>query len=378
MAAPRRTVWEIKPHTRAKHEILKRYLQAWIPILTAGRFPEVMYIDGFAGPGRYSKGEEGSPVIALRAALEQQGWIQSGIHFLFIENDRDSARILKEVVGNINVLDRFRVRVVGGQTFATAFGNLVDSYERKGETLPPIFAFIDPFGWKGVPFSIIEEIMGHQSCEVLITFMYEEINRFIGNPNQERNFDSFFGTRQWREGIDLATPRERNQFFHNLYLQQLRDVANARYVRSFEMRNAKDVTDYYLFYATNNIRGLMKMKEAMWKVDETGEFGFSDATDHDQLVLFKKRPDFDMLRRQILARFSGCEATVGEIEEFVLSETAFRETHYKRHVLRPLERSKPPLIEAVDPPPRRRIGTYGDPSLRLRFLTTPSAPQRLL
>ncbi len=37
------------------------------------------------------------------------------------------------------------------------------------------FASIDPFGWKGVPFSVIKMIMGFQSCEVLVNFMYEEI-----------------------------------------------------------------------------------------------------------------------------------------------------------------------------------------------------------
>jgi three-Cys-motif partner protein len=69
MAAPRQTIWPLEPHTRAKHEILKRYLQAWMVILSQGRFPEILYIDGFAGPGEYAGGEAGSPIIALDAAL---------------------------------------------------------------------------------------------------------------------------------------------------------------------------------------------------------------------------------------------------------------------------------------------------------------------
>jgi hypothetical protein len=61
----RTTRWPLAPHTKIKHEILKRYLNAWLPILGswAGR---VVFIDGFAGPGRYSGGEPGSPVIALQ------------------------------------------------------------------------------------------------------------------------------------------------------------------------------------------------------------------------------------------------------------------------------------------------------------------------
>lgn len=133
------------------------------------------------------------------------------------------------------------------------------------------------------------------------------------------------------------------------------------------MRNDNDVVDYYLFYATKNLLGLKKMKEAMWKVDESGEFRFSDATDPNQFVLFEKEPRFDVLQHQLLGRFGGKVATVEEIEEFVLAETAFRETHYKRQVLRPLELAETPKLEAIDPPPGRRPGTYGERSLKLRF-----------
>ena len=38
-------------------------------ILSQGRLPEILYIDGFAGPGEYEGGEAGSPIIALDTAL---------------------------------------------------------------------------------------------------------------------------------------------------------------------------------------------------------------------------------------------------------------------------------------------------------------------
>jgi three-Cys-motif partner protein len=52
MAVPEATIWEIEPHTQAKHEILSRYLDAWFPILASWN-TKVLYIDGFAGPGTY-------------------------------------------------------------------------------------------------------------------------------------------------------------------------------------------------------------------------------------------------------------------------------------------------------------------------------------
>ena len=295
-----------------------------------------MYVDGFAGPGRYSEGEVGSPVIALRVALEQHAHIRATIRFVFVEKNEERAGVLREIVNDLDTPPTFQIEVSGGESFETAFSKVLDAYNNAGRPLPPTFAFVDPFGWSGVPFSIVREIMSHRSCEVLVNFMYEEINRFLGHPDQEENFDTFFGTHEWREGVGLAGPQVRNRFLHDLYGRQLRDAAGAKYVRSFEMRNERDVVDYYLFYATNSILGLKKMKEAMWKVDERGEFSFSDATDPNQAVLFGNEPRFDLLERQLLAHFGGRDASVEEIEHFVVAETAFRETHYKR-VLKKLE-----------------------------------------
>ena len=167
MASTKDSVWELEPHTRAKHEILKRYLQAWVPILSLGRFPRVLYVDGFAGPGIYSGGEPGSPIIALRAARDQQVPIAAEISFLFIEQKAARAEILeKQIAAEAPSLPpnfRFRVR---NDTFEAAFGRVLKSYETRSQRLPPTFAFIDPFGWD-VPFSIVAKIMNLYCARVL-------------------------------------------------------------------------------------------------------------------------------------------------------------------------------------------------------------------
>jgi len=68
-------LWRLEPATAAKHQLYKRYLDAWWPIMLQssakeGRlWPRVTYLDAFAGPGRYLDGEEGSPVFALDRLL---------------------------------------------------------------------------------------------------------------------------------------------------------------------------------------------------------------------------------------------------------------------------------------------------------------------
>jgi three-Cys-motif partner protein len=366
MAAPRTTVWELEPHTRAKHAILRRYLQAWMPILTQGGFRNILYIDGFAGPGRYAGGEDGSPIIAVKSALDHAARIKANVFFLFVEEKRDRAGVLQECLDELARPINFRVKVAAGERFEDAFEVLKQFYIERGLQLPPTFAFIDPFGWTGAPFSVIRFILGQPSCEIFVTFMYEEINRFLSHQHQPSNFDQFFGTQKWREGQSLGSPRERNRFLHDLYLGQLKEAAGAKYVRSFQMRNASGLTDYYLFYATNNLLGLQKMKEAMWRVDESGEFTFSDATDSRQLTLIGTEPQYDLLEKQLVSHFRGREVAVSEIEQYVLAETPFRDTHYRR-VLKALELSDPPGLSVIAGPTNRRRGTFPSPSMRLRF-----------
>lgn len=364
MAQPKSTIWELEPHTSAKHEILRRYLQAWAPILSQGRFPHLVIVDGFAGPGRYSKGEEGSPLIAIKAVTEQPRPISAKVDYHFIELDNRRAEHLDSEIAALTTPASITTAIHAGQSFQDAFPEVWRLYDPKpGRSRPPTFVFIDPFGFK-IPFSYVKEVLRAPSCEVLITFMFEEINRFLAQEQQPDNFDELFGCRDWREGIDIKEPPLRLKFLHDLYARQLNEAGGARFVRSFAMRNKRNTMDYFLFFATNHELGLKKMKEAMWRVDETGAYTFSDATDPNQSVLFTPEPDRQLLGRLILQGFAGKDTTVKEVEEFVVCGTAFRETHYKK-VLKELENAG--HVAAIDPPARRRRGQFGDPDMKLRF-----------
>ena len=84
----------------------------------------------------------------------------------------------------------------------------------------------------------------------------------------------------------------------------------------------------------------------------------------NQLVLFEKAPNLPPLQARVIAEFSGKEASVDDIEKFVLLETAFRETHYKG-ILKALERTG--QMKIVTAAPGRRIGTFPDPRIVVRF-----------
>lgn len=88
MTVPADVTWPCDPHTKAKHEILKRYLQRWFPILNKyhGR---IIYIDGFSGPGRYTGGELGSPLIALDVAATHRKALTGELLFVFTDEQAE-------------------------------------------------------------------------------------------------------------------------------------------------------------------------------------------------------------------------------------------------------------------------------------------------
>lgn len=366
MPAPKTTLWSMDDHTRAKHEILRRYLEAWLPIMATynGR---IIYLDGFAGPGKYQGGEDGSPIIAIETFLNHiHAQIRNKeVLFAFIEQNHDRCEHLRQLLAQRTLPPSAKYTIREGNFDETMTG-LLDSLENQQLRLAPTFAFIDPFGYSHTPMKTIKRLMSHPKCEVLITFMYEEINRFLtfDDPNKASQYDGLFGTSEWRKIAQAAsTPRGRRDQLHNLYQDQLRQVANIRYIRSFSMWNKRNTTDYFLFFGTNSLKGMEKMKESMWKVDPVGTYEFSDNTDPNQLLLFSQL-DYSILQRMLSDHFGGKTASVEDVKEYVIADTPFNK--FKTEALKPMELAG--KITAISIDPKRRKGTFADERMRIRFL----------
>lgn len=358
-------VWELEPHTKAKHELLRGYLGAWFPILaSSGWNRRVLFLDGFAGPGVYSNGAPGSPVIALDALIKHTAFSKLGeteFQFWFIEQDEARYTSLEQVV------DEYWRALPGGRPanvhvhllhteFATVATDLATSMREQKKQLAPTFAFIDPFGWKGVPLKVIADFLSFDKCEVLFNFMVDSVNRFVDDdrPGIARHFTELFGggEEEHRAAARLSGA-ERKRFLRDLYIQRLREVGGFEHVRSFEMVDVdRGRTAYYLMFGTRHPKGLDVMKQAMWKVDPVQGAKFAGLAG-DQEVLFSPEPNFDPLKTALVERFDGESATVERIEEFVITDTDYTTSHYKR-VLKELETDG--KIECLSE--RNRRGTY--------------------
>ena len=339
------TIWNLDPHTKAKHDILKRYLDAWFPILS--KYRRVNYIDCFAGPGIYSKGEEGSPIIAIKSLIHHKMIKHlkgTEFNFIFIESDKKRNDCLKEELTKISVPLEIKLKkeVVHGE-FEYEIKQLLDKIETDKTSLAPTFFFIDPFGFSGVPMILIKRILACKTCEVLINVMYEDITRFYALASNENHLNSLFGTDTWKIILNDKglTSQEKLIGLRDLYGHQLKSFADAKFTLSFLMINKFNKADYFLFFGTNNELGLTKMKESMWKVDGCGKFNFSDFDyDPKQSLLFNDKPNYTILKNQILSKFKCKTTTIEDLELFVNRETLFLKSYIRKGVLNPLEESK--------------------------------------
>lgn len=366
MSAPTTVLWPIDAHTSAKHEILRRYLAAWLPIMSMYN-GQIIYLDGFAGPGEYTGGEPGSPIIAIRTFLDHSftPLRNKDVQFLFIEQDPARCRHLEQLLVKKSSPGTAQYQVFEGN-FDETMTDLLTQLEKTQTRLAPTFAFIDPFGYSHTPMKTIQRLMSHPKCEVLITFMYEEINRFLtaDYTGKEGQYTALFGTSEWQYITNRARDsHSRRDGLHNLYQEQLKTQANARYVRSFCMRNRNNATDYYLFFATNSLLGMEKMKQAMSGVDSTGTFVFSDFTDSNQMQLFSE-PNYGELERLLSKHFKGKIVSIEGVREYVIADTPFYK--YKAEALKPMEATS--KIEIISADPKRRKGTYAEGKTRIRFL----------
>jgi three-Cys-motif partner protein len=255
---------------------------------------------------------------------------------VFIEADKRRFEHLVERCNAFRALhgetDAIVIDLIHGH-FSKEIATLHHRLNKRGSLSNSIFYFIDPFGVKGLPYDLLRLIQTVNRSEILLTFMYEETNRFLSSVEFEEHLDSLFGEVHWRALREISgqqRKRETVDYFKGRLLN-----AGAKYVVAFEMRNARNATDYFLLFGTKSIRGQEVMKEAMWEVDRSGSYMFSDYTYSKGPMLIDPTPDYAALQMQIAAHFvDRRQVSVAEIREFVLTQTSF--LRFMNEALRPL------------------------------------------
>jgi three-Cys-motif partner protein len=368
---PEPVLWPRDDHTAAKHQVLRAYLDGWIPVMAQQSLkvqgfvsgpPRLLLVDGFAGPGRYSSGESGSPLIMLdalvsHAALERFDDVE--FTYLFIEHDR---RRVDHLRGELNALGTLpgnvTVRIEPGE-FEATFGRLLDQLTDHGRSPIPTFAFIDPFGYSTASMSLTGRLLAFKRCEVLIFLPLSFVHRFAGRAGQDAALTSLYGCDDWREvlGLDGA---ERREFLLRLFEHRLGLNPSVAYVRSFRLRT-DDGNDYRLVFGVGHDKGLDLAKDAMWKVDPIAGTSYTATTGTGQEVLFTPDDSVDTtpLLRELRATFATEWFSIDDAERVTRVDTPFRIAHLRRRTLDPAAKAGTIKVQ--------RPGRSGFKDARIRF-----------
>ncbi|GAA2987471.1 three-Cys-motif partner protein TcmP [Actinokineospora diospyrosa] len=329
--------WQIAEHTAAKHDIYRRYLERWFPILLGGAnaFPSATYAEGFAGPGVYKDGEPGSPVIAIKALVDKVANSRPVVKFLFIDDDQRCVAMLQEqILGRFperpRAPEKLRVRYVKGTCIDQLEANL-DDLEAWGQ---PILAVLDSWGNAPIDYKLLQRLASNVATEVIVTFGSQSFVRFVSKLGPAADA-VFGGDQRWREVAHLDDGPAKRQHMLNCYRETL-GSAGFKHLLDFELVDRRGEV-LYLVFGTNHQRGVEKMKDTLWDVDPVKGVGFRDPRDEQHETLFEvDEPLVAPLGRLLLPRIQAAGPKgirVHDLRKFALHETVFRQ----QHVIRALE-----------------------------------------
>ena len=324
---------------------------------------EIRFIDGFSGPGEYTDGEAGSPVIAAAAAIKHTQSFPIPVRATFIDNRKDRVEHLRGVLGTRLPSGPHPGNIVTDEPIcgdcAEVLGGLMSQAGSGRNDFGPALAFLDQFGYGQVPMDLIGQLLRYQSSEVFTYLNFDHLNRFLSDASKWPSIDLAWGGEEWRPAMEMEG-RDRENHLRDTYKAALSDRASAPHICYFTMHDEDDNLLYWLFFCSGSIHGLYEMKRSMWNVDASGSFHFSDrhAGQPSLLTFFGQ----EWLAAALSQELAGRTLTVGEVKKFVLRETP---CYIYKEALRLLE--KQGGAEPVNPPDERRKGTFASENMKIRF-----------
>jgi three-Cys-motif partner protein len=287
---------DYRAQTRVKHSILEAYLGPYFQIVGATN-DTLVYVDGFAGPGTYTKADsgeafDGSPLRALKLIADNRIFAKK-VDTVFIEVDPELHCPLEEAVSRFAAdNDCIRKPTTLCCTFADGVRWLLDHV--KGN-LAPTFLFVDPCGVEGTVFETIKSVMAYKSSEAFIFFNIDGIRRIAGLSKPSEVLVELLGSRKRAEEMYAAFQRstnvnEREQMILQSYRQALRDDMGVPFTIPFRIESEDgQKTSHYLIHATKHALGFKIMKDVMWRYghsdDQQGGLQFEQASRTNYLPL---------------------------------------------------------------------------------------------
>lgn len=319
-------VWRSDPHTALKHLVYRHYVGCWMGKILQ-RFPKATIVDAFAGPGRYSDGPAGSPVILAKEYLEHSHRDRFGkMRLLTSEVRGDRCDELDRCLAPLRSDVRLYIDRPRQGRFLVLLPEL-DRLAHLGTPGTPVLWVVDPFAKEPPPMDALRRCLAGPRDELLFTFFVDEIYRFGKTPQYERLLDQHYGDDSWRVAGAVHGEAEAKQAYVDRFCAALERSAGVM-ARSFGVAVKNQTPRYHVVYATKSKFGLECWVSATWSLDTYGGRQTHKGQGHGQLDLLQEiGPDLSRLREAMRAN-AGRALTWPELERQALS-LGFRATQLR-------------------------------------------------
>lgn len=277
----------LENHSRAKHEILRGYLGAYVQTLLSNPNRDqfnLTLVDGFCGGGLYrlDTGEErpGSPLIMLEALHEAEALANTGrkkpikfdVDYFFIDAHPEATRLLNKVLKARGYEPRLGKDVhVWNSEFGDKSELLIEHVKRRMPRSGRAIFLLDQYGYAEVPTTTIHRIMKQMpSAEVILTFNVASLLTYITDKKgQAEALLNRVGVPESLRGRTIAdiktNERDWRLFIQACLYPDLVRNCGAQYYTLFFIRSEEGHGDYWLVHFSQHARARDVMTRIHWE-----------------------------------------------------------------------------------------------------------------
>jgi three-Cys-motif partner protein len=277
--------------TKDKLDLFRNCFKEWFPTLLHNPYCNKLYVyDFFAGSGKDSEGNPGSPIILLKEAMgENQLHCSKSnsekVYFLFNEARKKKSEILKENIlshvenclSNCNKANcSYKIK-----TERLKFKNMFLSDETKAILKNPKYAkfvLLDQYGFKEVNEEVFLNLISFPMTDFIFFITSSFLKRFQEHPYVIKYF----------EKNQINFNQSEPKYCHSIvadYYRSLIPISKSYFIHHFTIKKGSNY--YGLIFGTNHTFGMEKFLKVCWDKDPlAGESNFNILGDYDKNSLF--------------------------------------------------------------------------------------------
>jgi three-Cys-motif partner protein len=300
-------------HSKVKTTIATKYFATWAGIIGPQK-ERIGYIDFYAGAGRFKDGTNSTPLLILERAIADP---QLRAKLVTYFNDGKPAHA-KSLSTAINAMPGITMLKYAPKIYTNKVGPATATFFASRPIIPT-FAFIDPYGYKGLSLGLVHAVLKDWACECLFFLNYNRINAGINNPKVATHMDALFGAARLatlRSAIVGVSPADRERMILAALTEALRALGGKFALPyRFKMADA-DRTSHYLIFVGKHFLGYKIMREVMAKASTTRDEGVAsfEYNPHPPMFVTDGR-SVAALSQELITAFPGRALTVKQIFE---------------------------------------------------------------